>query len=871
MFLFNKNNALPRSRQSSIDSLVTDPSGSTSTSTSEIWISQCSDASSYGEIPSPDQRERSYPGKRSSVFTLRSRSNTTTSTTSSFVSLSPSMARPDSSLRPSPMDFSVPKRTLFTRGKRGKRTSGGVSPGLEVDLVEEMDAGGKRTSVLRKGRKSNRQSAASPPHLKHRISSPFDFQHLTHTDRHQFAALEQTSETDLAANFWAVRASQQPCRDLNGIQAEDLHFSNFSSENLVLPESRSPSTMTFRSPPLSPEPPYESTLPESPHDELTRKVIRTTRSVESFSRPGINPRVHRHTQSVAAPPRTSSRMPLASIDDDVSEGQSDHQRMPPPSRPQSNRQSGVWDMFAPLSPSLFSGPLPPIADEPDYVGHAVTTPDDSAIHPFKPPFTPGLEDVAEETEKFISPRPAPHPPAKTPMSPRSPLFDSFSFRSTQRSPIVRSSSRGSSYTSPKSTNQRTTMTRPISQMSDTLGSPVQSRRQSIRRASTVRRKSNTWRVIEESWEDDVDYIYDNALEADCDFDWDCMSDDEVFEDRDKTPDRFCQTQTSVSASQDSQLGSRLSQEEVTMHNPSFSGVFRPSLLVPSTSHTPELEARSAVSASTADSSLPTPSDPFSFTQLEYRESSFPEAGSFVFSSSLLSPPDLKEQISREDAYDEILADYEGSDRHFPLLDASHSIAGSARSSQMQRSSYDSSLMSSGPMSGSWSSPIRRSASSSGSLPELVHSRRARKDFSQMVEQLSEQVASFSTLGEDDPEENEDNDTTPPGRLSQDKIFFVNDDEQQSPTYNNSVEGEVRASLELARQGSIRSAARAPIHHHKYASSDGAAKVLGSSDTQTQSRNRSASSSKAVRGNRQPYLSLFPAPPRHSPLYTPTSP
>jgi hypothetical protein len=73
-------------------------------------------------------------------------------------------------------------------------------------------------------------------------------------------------------------------------------------------------------------------------------------------------------------------------------------------------------------------------------------------------------------------------------------------------------------------------------MSDTLGSPTFSRKSSIRRSPSVRRKSNTWLVTEDSWEDDVDYIYDNALEAECDFDWDCTAEDgSRFEDREQKP------------------------------------------------------------------------------------------------------------------------------------------------------------------------------------------------------------------------------------------------------------------------------------------------------------------------------------------------
>ncbi|KAF2795777.1 hypothetical protein K505DRAFT_359870 [Melanomma pulvis-pyrius CBS 109.77] len=740
------------------------------------------------------------------------------------------------------MELPGSKRSLF-RGKKSKRLSGQFSPSFDVDEVQEVETLSKRESVLRKGRRMMNQSEDSLHHLKNRISTPFDFQHVTHTDRHQFAALEQATEEHLATEFWAVRTSQAPRRDLTGIKAENLHFQNFSSENLTAPQSRSASALGLRSPPLNPDPSCES--PES------TKSIRMTRSVESFSQPSLSPRLHRHTQSANPPPRVSSRLPLTRIDDLPEEPSDANKSLPrSPIRARSNRYSGFWDKFAPLSPALADNKLPTMTEEPSYVAHAVTTPDDSAIHPMTPSFpsfSPDLGDVAEEPEEFTNPRSAPHPP---PRSPKSPFFDSFSFNNNQRSPVSRPNSR-------RNSNPRGPITRPISQMSDTLGSP--SRKVSIRRAPSVRRKSNTWRAIEESWEDDVDFIYDNALEADCDFDWDRSSDNGAYEDRDRTPEQQDHARPSTTASQSTQTPSMALEDEPTTLPEPFHSVF-PRLFVPSPGSVPELESRSAISAST-DNGAQTPSD--FFNHMGTRKGSLAEG--FSLTPSLLVPADFKEQVAREDMYDDLLADYEGSDRHFPLLDASQSVASSTRSSHVRsskRSSYDSSLMSASQGSGSWNSPIRRSASSSGSLPELVHSRRARRDFNLMVDRLSEQVTSCASFDDDDAE---DNDTTPPGRQSRDQTFFASEDEEpETQTLRVSIEGEVRASLELARRGSTRSS-RAPLHYHKYASSDGATKLLTSQSQQTpKSRTRAASSSNAIRANRQPYLSLFPVPPKHMP-------
>lgn len=661
--------------------------------------------------------------------------------------------------------------------------------------------------------------------LKNRISSPFDFQHLTHTNRHHFAALEEATENELVAGFRAVRASQAPRRNLTGIKAQDIHSSNGSEEDLGGTERRSLSAMELRPPPDFVDHVVESPDPAASPESSTRPSLRQSRSVESFSRPGVTARTHRHTQSANPPPRGSSRLPV---------GGHDHTQDSTTVR--ANRLSGVWDNAAPLSPSRMGGLLPSMAEEPDYVGHALTTPDNSAIHPMTPPFSPGLEDVAEEPERFVSPRPAPLPPNKSPRSPRSPSHATFSF--SQRSPTTKSHARRDSHVLPTQFNAQNIM-RPTAQVPEPLVSPALSRRCSIRKPPSARRASNTWRVIEESWEDDIDYIYDNALEAECELDWD--ENDEAQQ---------AHRESNAVPSTCSAKSSPMVEGEPSLSPCGFTGNFRASLLVPSMSNIPELEPRSAISSSAT--SVQTPSD------FAYPQGPFGEAGRFSFTPSLLGSAEGKEQMPREDIYDNLLADYEGSDKHFPLLEPTRSVASSTRSSHVRTSkcsSYDSSLMSSGHASGSWTANIRRSGSSAGSLPELVHSTRPpRQDLSTAVNKLSEEMDSFTTQDENDLE---DDDVTPPGHGAQGRTFFASDDDQEPTGFTQTaLNAEMKTSLELARQGSNGASSRARTYH-KYASSDGAAKLLDTNSTS--SRNRAGSVPQKGRGQ---YLSLFPSPPKH---------
>lgn len=555
--------------------------------------------------------------------------------------------------------------------------------------------------------------------------------------------------------------------------------------------------------------------PQSPHlgdwqqpdPSATRPGLRLTRSVESFSQPGVSFRNHRHSSSVVAPPRTSSLAPTSSIHD--MPGELASRQM---TATRSKRQSGIWDV-SPLS-AASSGQLPGIAEDSYFVGSAVTTPDDSAIQAMTPPFSPSLENVDEEPERFVNPRPAPKPSRlRSPRSPTSPFLESFSFNN-QRSPRQLTRSRGNSRASPKSSSLQNLTFRPDSQSSETLGSPTLERESPIPKSTTTRRKSNTWRAIEDSWEDDVDYIYDNALEAECDNDWDCVSEDEGMSDRHHALTRAIYEERP----------STLHAAQPTPHSAGNKPTFQ--LQLPFTSSplasyndgAPDPVSTSGTSACITATSLQTP---------------FHEAEGFILSPSLLLPQAYKEPM--ETSYEDILKEYDGSDCHFPIIDLDEGATSSARSSRLRfsrRSSYDSSLMSSAQSSGLWSSPVRRSASSAGSVPELVHSRRTRQNFSMVVDELSEQVASLEVFGSDNEE---DDDVTPPGPscTSVERSFFS-------------------SAQDLANNKSYQ--------RHKQACSDGAAQLLASAGS-NKVRSRAATTSY---NNGEEFLHLFPTPPSFSP-------
>ncbi|CAI7588834.1 unnamed protein product [Penicillium discolor] len=218
--------------------------------------------------------------KRLSVFSGRSRSNTTTST-SSRRSPGSSMTSTDSSivsderagsslgLRSDKQD--KPSRSFLARGSRILRRQGSkISIVATLDEEDEADREKARPEREMFGRRARHTDHSE--RLKSIISDPFDFHHLTHTNPSQFQALDQTRENDLVTEFSAIRASQRPQTDLKGIRAENIHFRNFSSDDLGSFGTATTVDVPSTSPPVSPKA-YQS------------HARRESRANENFSRP----------------------------------------------------------------------------------------------------------------------------------------------------------------------------------------------------------------------------------------------------------------------------------------------------------------------------------------------------------------------------------------------------------------------------------------------------------------------------------------------------------------------------------------------------------------------------------------------------------
>ena len=524
-------------------------------------------------------------------------------------------------------------KTLFNRRTKIRRDSGAPSSSSSSLYSAEMPfelAGQPPLPAPTSGGSSrdnfipaffNRRRAATKPETgadelaarrKLQISGPYDFKHLTHTEREHVPNLQRGSRMVLQSEFSAMRAAQTPTDGtLKGIQAESLHFADFSSEALPLPEETGNS-------------------PLEPHTRISLSRPVTLRQHSSPPRP----LPHASSQEVLrVPPPRPPRSPIepAFVAPPV----------PPPRV--SSRASIRYDGFDPLASTTLDRPQTsggfrqptPLAISPDGLGmtarnghgysHSadfdserrysrviMTSPDD-ANWPLTcsttTSFEKALPDVPEEEEHVVITR-------KSRISIAS---NTSSLRGSQSLPLLRQIA--------QSQAQDGAPQRPLSGGSDTLGRTDWFATQRALRAG-MNDSDGPDALPRESWEEDIDYCYDHAAEADCDYAWDRPSMDLCREDSDVTPVEFA-------------LGG----------SPTSEGGISPAMLTPGRFDIPALSPASPVSAASAnDAVTPTasamPHSNFSLPRSDGRllhirtashASSFKESHGFNLSPSLLIP------------------------------------------------------------------------------------------------------------------------------------------------------------------------------------------------------------------------------------------
>ncbi|KAK0711154.1 hypothetical protein B0H67DRAFT_646553 [Lasiosphaeris hirsuta] len=490
------------------------------------------------------------------------------------------------------------------------------------DSVVPTLFGRRRTAKL-----ENVDESISP--RKFQISGPYNFQHVSHKQRDNLPDLQRSDRVALTSEFSQVRSSQVPAPGtLNGIRADDLHFADFSSDFLPLQEEREldmtvePHTRisVSRPPPMMPK-----------QFSPPRRLIKHTRSQEQLRAPPPRPPRSPIDPSMLPcppipPPRVSSRMSTRQDGFD-SFGSTAFDR------PQTSSGFRHPQPF-PMSPETTSPPStshgyfpgPDMGTIPEHshsrsVGSVGSIGDDN--WPLPTPeslmLDAPLPNVPEEEESTAFFRPS-----------RASIASNSSLRGSQSVPMLR----------PTSMRLDDGSRRPVSNASDTLGRldllAAQRALKSALFEGTVAES-----LPRESWEDDIDYCYEHAVEAHCDYEWDRPSMDIGRDEESDTPvdDRFRNTEScEVSPSMlspgqfDVPALSPVSQLSVSGHE-----AITPILTIPKSSNF----------------SLPRADTPPSLHLLHVRKpsdaSSFKESHGFTLSPSLLIPNDYQLQMLAAEA------------------------------------------------------------------------------------------------------------------------------------------------------------------------------------------------------------------------------
>jgi hypothetical protein len=344
--------------------------------------------------------------------------------------------------------------------------------------------------------KTNHAYMCIDEQLKSLISEPFGFHHLTHTSASQFRSLNNTSKDDLVTEFSAIRAGQKPVAELKGIQAEDLHFRNFSSEDL-----------TERDDPVVIDDEVVSRGATSPSPPRT---ARNARTVENFSRPVSRMQKAATSPSITPPPRISSRQVVSDIPEPTSQMMDEILGLnAPPTLPDfvySTPEDVIGRTFSIDQIGLAGAFL----DDDD--SHAVTTADDSSNITSASvinSYLSDLEDVPEEDET-----PVWHGNVEQTSLPHSLDHDGPSPAvSISNSPARQSYHK---YILAKETSLS---------LSGPLGSPTLPRfHLSVGEPLGLQAEEQLKRLsvsedFPPSWDEDIDYCYEHAAESDCNFDW----------------------------------------------------------------------------------------------------------------------------------------------------------------------------------------------------------------------------------------------------------------------------------------------------------------------------------------------------------------
>lgn len=547
-------------------------------------------------------------------------------------------------------------------------------------------------------------------HLRSQISQPYNFQHLTHTYANQLTKLDKASHSQLVSEFSAIRASQVPRTELMGIKAERLYCRSSSLEELHAKPLSPNWSLNTTSPPISPRSLQHHRFNKS-HPQIGS--LPYCRSVENFSQP--SPKSYKSLPTAITPPPRISSKKSAPAAFTIHE----------PAKFSSTKGTASNDALNPASPTTctileWEDNLIDYSTTP----HAVSTPDESALTLQPTPsgtIRTELDDVPEEDEVSRWRR------KTAPKSPPTPLGSGL--RHSQSYPIVKAAP--FRWSNPSSGVPACSPVSPMSEIPRWTESMIPSIDQPLDdiplQPRLSRRVSTGLNGTDCCWEDDIDYCYEHAAEADCEFDWDRIS----LEDGDDT-NQTCETvnpdKDFTKAKEEDKTITGFNNHEPAIQNNCPIDLSLPFSMASLETSTPELEISPRDSTKSSTASLGGPITPshsiISPSRIDMQLSTSKRSNLPDFGSSLFITSDFESQLMPEDLYQRIFAGDHLPEQHYPFnddcIDTVSTRDSSPRSSHLpisKSNSQESFLISQS------ASPLRhhRDSNSVSSLPELVHS------------------------------------------------------------------------------------------------------------------------------------------------------
>ena len=372
--------------------------------------------------------------------------------------------------------------------------------------------------------------------------------------------------------------------------------------------------------------------------------------------------------------------------------------------------------------------------------HAVTTPDDTAMILRPAPFGNqglSLEDVPEEEESYFGRKSA---VSHRPRSGSNELRHAKSFPAVRlAAPLVMPSHRASAPKLESSWEDG---------HADPTIAETGRRSQDIPQRSSLSRKiSAAHKEDNHCWEDDIDYCYEHAAEADCDFDWDRMSVGDaadvgaVANNREHFHDR-------ADLTVDSSDLHPVDTDNRPHYHPGVEQILRAleiqQISPPSVPSRPsEGDGFGVPNASTHKTDERRQSSRVPYTYMI--PMSPPEAlKGFPAIPTLLAPHEVDVHEASRDSYDAVLREELGCQQQFPSIDTHVSASASEESSPwsdrspLSKCHSQDSMYPPTPSSEGWR---QHQSSSVGSLPELIHSKASGEKLDSM--QLADHIGSLN--------------------------------------------------------------------------------------------------------------------------------